>query len=208
MLFFFSLNIALTVLQYSFFCCLWFTLLLWAIFHDFLCWDLLKVNGHILSSMLVMSFLIWCLLISLLVIYSGCTDIPDFLFWCIYIVIRRMFMCFESGWIQLCCSDILFLTSSPQLFLNIHIESACLCLFHSLSNWDICKSFIFYTWWSLDFLLLSTHVWVSYLPYFSSRFDCKLTPLYHFYWIILIRIHLNFCLFVHSVYSFGITESV
>ena len=72
----------------------------------------------------------------------------------------------------MCWFDLLFLTSSV---IPIHIDYACLCLFHSLSNGDIFVSFICYTWWSLVFLFLSTHLWISYLPYFSTRFDCKWT---------------------------------
>ena len=42
-----------------------------------------------LSSILVLS-------ISLLVFCSGCKDIPDFLFCCIFMVHRRLVMCFEA----------------------------------------------------------------------------------------------------------------
>ena len=73
----------------------------------------------------------------------------------------------------MCCIDLLFLTSSV---IPIHIEYACLCLFHSLSYGNIFVSFIFYTWWSFVFLLLSTHVWITYFPYFSKWNGTLLYP--------------------------------
>ena len=78
-----SLSFVLLVLQYSFLCCLWFTLLLRLYFKTFFCGDLSKVDGHTPSSILVLSFL-------LMVFCSICKDIPDFLLYCIAMVhIRR-----------------------------------------------------------------------------------------------------------------------
>ena len=164
------------------------------------------ISKCFLSSILVLS-------ISLLVFCSGCKIFQIFYSAAYLWSIRDCSCALKLGWIQLCCFDLLFLTSSV---IPIHMESACLWLFHSLSNGDIFVPFIFYTWWSLVFLFFNTHVWISYLPYFSTRFDYKWTGTLLYPYTFSSPLLLNhfdldlseLCLLVHSLYSCGITESV
>ena len=85
-------------------------------FKKFWCRDLLKVGGHTLCSILVLSFFLCYLSISLLLFCSGCKDIRDFQFCCIFIVHRRMFMCFEARLNPVVLLWSLLLV--PQLFLS------------------------------------------------------------------------------------------
>ena len=91
--FFFSLNCALLVLQYSFLCCLWFTLLLWAIFHDFL---------SCLSWYAVCLFPYWCSVqdVRIFQIFYSAAYLWS---------IGECLCALKLGWIQLCCFDLFFL---------------------------------------------------------------------------------------------------
>ena len=183
----FSLNLALLVLQYSFFCCLWFTLLLRPYFKMFLCWDLSKVDGHTLSSILVFSCFICCLSISLLVFFSGCKDILDFLLCCI----GECSCALKLGRIKLCCFDLLLCIS---LVIPIHIDSAVSAYStQSLMEISLCLS-------SFNLEKLSFPAFEHSCVDILFAFFLHSIWLQVNYWITLVRIYLNFvcqlCIFM------------
>ena len=81
------------------------------------CWDLLKVGGHPLGSILVLSFFLCYMSISLLLFCSGCKDILDFLSCCI----GECSCAWKLGRIKLCCFDLLLCIF---LVIPVHIDSA------------------------------------------------------------------------------------
>ena len=83
-------------------------------FKKFWGWDLLKVGGHTLCSILVLSFSLCYLSISLLLFCSRCKDILDSLLCCICNANRRIIMCFEARLNQVV---LIFCSAFPQLFL-------------------------------------------------------------------------------------------
>ena len=97
----------------------------------------MKVGGHTLCSILVLSFFLCYLSISLLLFCSGCKDILDSLLCCIYNANRRIIMCFEARLNQVV---LIFCSAFPQLFLSTWNVSVCSSSTQSLIELSLCLS--------------------------------------------------------------------